>query len=134
EELIIENAESAISKASATHNCQVKEFTAGPVYFDSHNKGAHEWFIEFEKEPANFDAFVQDLDNELRAVNSDYDAKRHGDMALVMPKVHKVPAGTFYQWLKSKGKLGGQHKVPRLKNDRSILTEMTFFLETGYFL
>ncbi len=133
EELIIENAERAIAEASTKHNCLVKEFTAGPVYFDGNNKGAHEWFIEFEREPESFNDFVKSLDDELRKTNSDYDAKREGDMALTMPKAHKVPVGTFYKWLKSKGKLGGQHKVPRLKNDRSIITEMTFFMETGYF-
>lgn len=133
EELIIENAEKAISLASATHNCLVKEFTAGPIYFDGNNKGAHEWFIEFDKEPESFDAFIRSLDDEIRNANSDYDAKRESDMALTILKGHKVPAGTFYKWLKSKGKLGGQHKVPRLKNDRSIVTEMTFFMETGYF-
>ncbi|MFY0673717.1 MAG: GH3 auxin-responsive promoter family protein [Bacteroidia bacterium] len=133
EELIIENAEKAIYEASKTHNCLVKEFTAGPVYFDGNNKGAHEWFIEFEHEPESFDAFIKCLDDEIRKTNSDYDAKREGDMALTQLKAHKVPESTFYQWLKSKGKLGGQHKVPRLKNDRSIVTEMTFFMETGYF-
>jgi hypothetical protein len=133
EELIIENAEKAIYEASKTHNCLVKEFTAGPVYFDGNNKGAHEWFIEFEHEPESFDAFIKSLDDEVRKTNSDYDAKREGDMALTQLKGHKVPEGTFYKWLKSKGKLGGQHKVPRLKNDRSIVTEMTFFMETGYF-
>lgn len=133
EELIIENAEKAIYEASKTHNCLVKEFTAGPVYFDGNNKGAHEWFIEFEHEPESFDAFIKSLDDEIRKTNSDYDAKREGDMALTQLKGHKVPEGTFYKWLKSKGKLGGQHKVPRLKNDRSIVTEMTFFVETGYF-
>lgn len=124
EELIIENAESAISRACAQHGCSVKDFTAGPVYFDGTNKGSHEWLIEFDESPESMKEFMVSLDRELRSLNSDYDAKRENDAALEFPKYHKVPEKTFYKWLKTKGRLGGQHKVPRLKNDRTVLNEI----------
>jgi hypothetical protein len=87
-------------------------------------RGAHEWVIEFEREPADLERFVAALDDGLRAVNSDYDAKRRGGMALQAPRVHTVPQGTFYQWMKGRNKLGGQNKVPRLCNDRVLLDEL----------
>lgn len=124
EELIIENAESAISRACARHSCSVKDFTAGPIYFDRGKKGSHEWLIEFDEAPENMQEFMRTLDRELRHLNSDYDAKRENDTALEFPKYEQVPEKTFYEWLKTKGKLGGQNKVPRLKNDRSVLDEI----------
>jgi hypothetical protein len=102
----------------------VSDYTAAPVYFSQNNNGAHEWLIEFEKAPNNITAFTYELDNALKDVNSDYEAKRHKDIALRLPIVHVLPVGTFNEWLKSKGKLGGQHKVPRLSNDRIILEEV----------
>lgn len=128
EELIIENAETAISRASKEHKCTVKDFTAGPVYFDGRNKGTHEWLIEFSNEPKSFEGFMQTVDRELRALNSDYDSKRFNDMALTFPKSTKLPENAFYNWLKHKGKLGGQNKVPRLKNDRSVLEDLNFYI------
>lgn len=124
EELIIDNAEKALTKACNETGAQIKDYTACPIYFSDHATGAHEWIIEFEKKPKEFERFVDILDNTLREVNSDYDAKRFKDIALTRPKVHKAPDGTFYNWLKSKGKLGGQHKVPRLANERKYVDEL----------
>ncbi len=124
EEVIIDNAEKALSKACADTGALIKDYTACPIYFEEDEPGAHEWIIEFEKKPKEFDRFVDILDNTLREVNSDYDAKRFKDMALRRPKVHNAPNGTFYNWLKSKGKLGGQHKVPRLANERKYVDEL----------
>lgn len=124
EEVIIDNAEKALNKACADTNSQIRDYTACPIYFKGNEAGAHEWIIEFEKKPKEFERFIDILDNTLREVNSDYDAKRFKDMALKRPKVHQAPDGTFYQWLKKKGKLGGQHKVPRLANERKYVDEI----------
>lgn len=124
EEVIIDNAEKALSKACADTNAQIRDYTACPIYFNENEPGAHEWIIEFEKKPKEFERFVDILDNTLREVNSDYDAKRFKDMALQRPKVHIAPNNIFYNWLKAKGKLGGQHKVPRLANDRKYVDEL----------
>ena len=88
------------------------------------SQGAHEWLIEFSQPPENLDHFAQVLDAELKKLNSDYEAKRTGDLSLKMPIIRSLPQGTFYNWLKRKGKLGGQHKVPRLSNDRKIVEEI----------
>ncbi|MEI9954977.1 MAG: GH3 auxin-responsive promoter family protein [Ferruginibacter sp.] len=124
EEVIVDNTDTAIAIACEKTNAQVSDYTAAPVFFSEENNGAHEWLIEFEKEPDNFTAFVYELDNALKDINSDYEAKRHKDIALRLPIVHKLPKGSFNEWLKSKGKLGGQHKVPRLSNERIILEEI----------
>ncbi|HMU14004.1 MAG: GH3 auxin-responsive promoter family protein [Bacteroidetes bacterium] len=124
EELIVENAERGIEAACAATGAVVSEYTAGPVYMDLDARGGHEWVIEFERPPADINAFVEALDRRMRELNSDYDAKRRGDMALVAPKVHTVRQGTFFQWMKERGKLGGQNKVPRLCNDRQWLDQL----------
>ena len=124
EEVIIDNAEKALNKACADTNAQIRDYTACPIYFKGDEAGAHEWIIEFEKKPKEFERFIDILDNTLREVNSDSDAKRFKDIALKRPKVHLAPDGTFYKWLKNKGKLGGQHKVPRLANDRKYVDEI----------
>lgn len=124
EELIIENAELALAKAIEVTGAEISNFTAAPIYLESNTKGGHEWLIEFQKDPDNLETFVNALDGTLREVNSDYDAKRAGDKAMVRPLVRVMPKGTFYNWLKSKGKLGGQYKVPRLSNNREILEEI----------
>jgi hypothetical protein len=122
EELIIDNAEQALRKACSETGAVIKDYTAGPVYFSEEGaKGCHEWLIEFVTEPKNLERFTEILDQGLKASNTDYHGKRKKDMALTMPKVHSVPKDTFYNWLKSRGKLGGQHKVPRLANDRKYL-------------
>ena len=121
EELVIENAETAIAKACEDTKAVIDNFTAGPVYLESRSKGGHEWVIEFLKEPNDLNSFIKSLDNNLKLLNSDYEAKRQGDLALVAPIVHVAPQGTFYEWMKRRNKLGGQNKVPRLSNDRAHL-------------
>ena len=121
EELIVENAEKAISMACEKTSAQVKEFTAAPIHMDDDKAGAHEWAIEFDKEPSDLEYFNEMLDNALKSVNSDYEAKRYHDKVLQMPQVHLVPRGTFYRWMSERGKLGGQNKVPRLSNSREYL-------------
>jgi hypothetical protein len=124
EEVIIDNAEQAISKACELTGAVFKDYTACPIYFKGEEVGGHEWIIEFDQQPDDFEKFVDILDQTLREVNSDYDAKRFKDMALRRPKVHNAPQNTFYKWLKGKNKLGGQHKVPRLANDRLYVEEI----------
>lgn len=124
EELIIENAETAITNACRKTEAIIDNFTAAPIYFDEGSRGGHEWIIEFKQAPANLEEFTSLLDDELREINSDYDAKRYKDMALVAPKVHSVAPGTFYKWMEKRGKLGGQNKVPRLSNNREHLEDI----------
>ena len=124
EEVIVDNSDKAIAYAAEKTNAIVTDYTAAPVYFTENSNGAHEWLIEFEKEPDDFNAFIFELDNELKNINSDYEAKRHKSIALRLPIVHKLAKGTFTDWLRSKGKLGGQHKVPRLSNERNTLEEI----------
>lgn len=124
EEVIIDNAENALTKACATTNAKIKDYTACPIYFSGDEAGGHEWIIEFEQQPSNFEQFIDVLDQTLREVNSDYDAKRFKDMALRRPKVHNAPQDTFYHWMKNRGKLGGQHKVPRLANTREYVDDI----------
>jgi hypothetical protein len=132
EEVIVENAEKAIQLAAEKTQATISNFTAAPVYFDgSKSKGAHEWVIEFNQAPIDMAAFTQYLDESLRAINSDYDAKRQKDLALTLPKVHQASPGLFEKWLKSKGKLGGQNKVPRLSNSREYLDEILILLESN---
>ncbi|MBT8218861.1 MAG: GH3 auxin-responsive promoter family protein [Bacteroidia bacterium] len=131
EEVIIDNTDKAIAETCSELNAQVAEYTMGPRYFGQEAKAAHEWILEFEKEPECLDVFNKILDDNLKRLNSDYEAKREKDMALTRPHIHKVPKDTFQRWLKSKGKLGGQHKVPRLANDRSYLEEILQFAESN---
>jgi len=131
EELIVDNTDRAISVACEQTGAVVNDYTAAPVYFSSGGNGAHEWLVEFEKEPDTLEHFTYELDNALRQVNSDYDAKRHKDIALRSPLLHKVRRGGFAAWLKSKGKLGGQHKVPRLSNNRVYLEEILSILNAN---
>lgn len=124
EELIVDNSDKAIAIASARTGAVVNDYTAAPVYFSDEGNGAHEWLIEFENEPADLGRFVEELDAALKVQNSDYEAKRHKNIALALPLVHSVPKGLFTSWLKMKGKLGGQHKVPRLSNERQHIEEI----------
>lgn len=124
EEVIVENAEAAITYACDKTNAVIENFTAGPVYFQQHEQGGHEWIIEFSKHPVNLDKFITQLDYKLKEINSDYEAKRQNNLALVAPVVHAVPHGTFYNWMKKRGKLGGQNKVPRLSNNREFLDDI----------
>ncbi len=124
EEVIVDNADRALDKACKSTDAIISEYTAGPVYMGEFSKGTHEWLIEFEKEPSDLNRFTSILDETLKSLNSDYEAKRFKDINLVMPVIRSVPAGTFYNWLKSKNKLGGQNKVPRLSNTREFIEEI----------
>ena len=128
EELIVENAETAIAAASKMTNAIIKDFTAAPLYFEEKGKASHEWVIEFEQAPDNITTFTEILDQKLKEVNSDYEAKRHKDLALGAPLIHNVNKGTFYNWMKTKNKLGGQNKVPRLANDRDYIDDLLKFI------
>lgn len=128
EEVMVDNSDKAIAIASGKTGAVVNDYTAAPVYFSAHGNGAHEWLIEFEKEPADLAQFVRELDAALKSINSDYEAKRHKDIALQMPLVKPLRKGVFKEWLRSKGKLGGQHKVPRLSNDRKYVDEIMAFV------
>ena len=124
EELIINNAENAIKVACEKTGALIKEFTAGPIYMKDDSSGAHEWLIEFEKKPDNIEFFTSILDNALKSLNSDYEAKRYQNLTLRQPDIKIMQKGTFYEWLKIKGKLGGQNKVPRLANNRKYIDEV----------
>lgn len=124
EELVVENAEKAIATACEKTGALINNFTAAPKYFEQNEQGSHEWIVEFEQAPSDLEEFVKILDATLRELNSDYDAKRHKSIALKMPIVHRAAPGTFYQWMKKRGKLGGQNKVPRLSNSREYLDDL----------
>jgi len=124
EEVIVDNTDKAIAIASEKTGAVVNDYTAAPVYFSDTANGAHEWLIEFEKEPESLETFTKELDAALKNNNSDYEAKRHKDIALGLPIIHSLKKGIFSRWLHSKGKLGGQHKVPRLSNERTLLEEI----------
>ncbi len=124
EELIIENAEAALRKASFQTQTEIVDYTAAPIFMEGREKGAHEWIIEFKTPPKDFNEFSEILDTALQEVNSDYEAKRFNNTTLNPPKVHCARERLFYDWLKDKGKLGGQHKVPRLSNTRDYLEEL----------
>ncbi|MEN9918409.1 MAG: hypothetical protein RL662_845 [Bacteroidota bacterium] len=128
EEVIIDNAEKALSAACKASQAQITEYTAAPIYFADNSAGAHEWLIEFEVEPADLNLFGEVLDNTLKAVNSDYEAKRSHNLSLQAPVIRNIPQGTFYHWLKSIDKLGGQNKVPRLSNNREYVDKLLKFL------
>ncbi|WP_291059192.1 GH3 family domain-containing protein, partial [Empedobacter sp. UBA1863] len=121
EELMIENAEEALKRACMQTNSIVSEYSAGPIFMQGKEKGAHEWIIEFDKEPENFEQFIDCLDKSLQEVNSDYEAKRYNNMTLNRPIVHKARKKLFIEWMASRGKLGGQNKVPRLANTREFI-------------
>jgi len=124
EEIIVDNSDNAISIASEKTGAVVTDYTAAPIYFSDESNGAHEWIIEFDKEPDDLNKFTFELDNALKSINSDYEAKRHKSIALRMPIVTSVKKGTFNEWLRKKGKLGGQNKVPRLSNERNLVEEI----------
>lgn len=124
EEIIVENAEAAIARACEETGAVIDNFTAAPVYLEAGKKGRHQWVIEFRKEPETLTRFTTVLDDTLRSINSDYDAKRAHDLALLAPQVDVVKRGTFYTWMKSRGKLGGQNKVPRLSNTREYVEDI----------
>ena len=124
EELIIDNAEKALSIACDRTNAVVSEYTGGPIYMKNNQKGAHEWIIEFEKHPDDHDQFMLLFDDALKGINSDYEAKRHKNLSLELPHLVVARPGLFYEWMKRRGKTGGQNKIPRLSNDRQYLDQL----------
>lgn len=130
EEVIVDNADRAIAAACNATGARVSDYTAAPVYMSDQSNGAHEWLIGFSHPPQNLEAFIRHLDQELQNVNSDYEAKRQKDIALRMPIVHAIDPGIFSQWLTAKNKMGGQHKIPRLSNDRKLVEELLQLVQT----
>ncbi len=124
EELIVDNAEKGLAYACEQTGAEVLEYTAAPVFMDNKAKCRHQWMIEFAKEPDDLDRFAHLLDQKLQEINSDYEAKRYKDITLQHLEVIKARRDLFNQWMKSKGKLGGQHKVPRLSNSRRVINEL----------
>ena len=121
EELMIDNVETALTKACEITNASVSDFTGAPVFMKDGESGAHEWIFEFTQEPDDLERFTEVFDNYLKSVNSDYEAKRYNNMTLKKPIVHIAKPQLFYNWMSSRGKLGGQNKVPRLSNDREYI-------------
>ncbi|GAA4065818.1 GH3 auxin-responsive promoter family protein [Flavobacterium cheonanense] len=124
EELMVENTDTAIAKTSSALNCEVKDYTVAPIFMKGKEKGAHEWMIEFKKHPEDMAQFQKVLDETLQTVNSDYEAKRYNNMTLNQLKVNVARENLFYDWLKEQDKLGGQHKIPRLSNERDYLEQL----------
>ncbi|MBR9919804.1 MAG: GH3 auxin-responsive promoter family protein [Bacteroidetes bacterium] len=129
EEVMVTNTDKALAITCREMPAEVNEYTVAPVYFRHGAKGGHQWLVEFIKEPADLAAFEMLLDRNLQRINSDYEAKRYKDMALGRLRIKTLPTGTFVDWLKSKGKFGGQHKVPRLANHRDYVDDILRFLE-----
>jgi len=124
EELMVSNADKAIATCCKKLNCSFYNYTAGPIFMSGNKRGGHEWIVEFINPPENSQIFTRLLDDELKKINTDYEAKRYKDIALKKPKIHFVNNGFFDLWLKNKKKLGGQNKIPRLSNDRRYLDEL----------
>ncbi len=128
EEVIMENTDQALADTCQATSAIVREYTVAPIYFEGKGKGGHDWLIEFEKRPDDFQLFQALLDQNLQKVNADYKAKRFKDIALQKLQIREVPSGIFHDWLKSKGKFGGQNKVPRLANNREHIEEILEFI------
>ena len=110
--------------AALTCDVEVVDYSVAPIFMEGNKKGSHEWIIEFKKGPRDLTQFQSVLDQELKSLNSDYEAKRYKDMTMVLPKINVAQEGLFYRWLVHKKKLGGQHKVPRLSNDRKLMDSL----------
>ena len=124
EELIVDNAEKGLAEACAQTGAQILEYTAAPVFMDENGKCRHQWLIEFSKEPEDINTFAHILDQALQKINSDYEAKRYKDITLQPLEIIKARSGVFNDWLRQKGKLGGQHKIPRLSNKREYIEQI----------
>lgn len=118
---MIDNVETALTKACEATNACILDFTGAPVFMQNGESGAHEWVFEFHRHPENMERFSEIFDNHLKSVNSDYEAKRYNDMTLKKPIIHVAKPKLFYDWMSQRGKLGGQNKVPRLSNDREYI-------------
>ena len=124
EELMVENTDMAIAKACQFTQSEVVDYTVAPIFMEGKEKGAHEWIIEFRKDPENIDAFTKILDENIQLLNSDYEAKRYNNMTLNSLNINVARKDLFYDWLKKEDKLGGQHKIPRLSNSRDYLEQL----------
>jgi hypothetical protein len=124
EELMVENTDQAIAKTCSQLHCEVKDYTVAPIFMENKEKGSHEWMVEFKKPPEDFALFEKVLDETLQTVNSDYEAKRYNNMTLNQLKLNVARENLFYDWLKENDKLGGQHKIPRLSNQRDYLEQL----------
>jgi hypothetical protein len=124
EELMVENTDTAIAKTCAALHCEVIDYTVAPIFMEGKEKGAHEWMIEFKKQPEDIALFQKALDENIQSVNSDYEAKRYNNMTLNELKINVARENLFYDWLKENDKLGGQHKIPRLSNQRDYLEQL----------
>ena len=128
EEVMVSNTDKALAKTCKEHNAEVTEYTVAPHYFEKDGKGSHEWLVEFEKQPENLERFASDLDKNLQAINSDYEAKRYKNMALEPLSIQVLPKGIFHNWMKKRGKFGGQNKIPRLANHRKYVEDILNFM------
>ena len=124
EELMVENTDTALAKTCKTFNCEMVDYTVAPIFMTNNQKGAHEWIVEFKNPPEDIAKFSQALDENIQALNSDYEAKRYNKMTLNPLVLHVARTNLFYDWLKQQDKLGGQHKVPRLSNERTYLERL----------
>jgi hypothetical protein len=124
EEVIVDNAENALKVACEKTGAQIREYTAAPVFMDRNQTGTHEWVIEFEVEPNDLNVFTTELDTALCSINSDYEAKRYKGVTLRIPIVRSVSKQTYFEWMRQRGKLGGQNKVPRLSNSREYVEQL----------
>ena len=124
EELMVENTDTALAKTCKTFNCEMVDYTVAPIFMTNNQKGAHEWMVEFKNPPEDIAKFTQALDENIQALNSDYEAKRYNNMTLNPLVLHVARPHLFYDWLKQQDKLGGQHKVPRLSNERTYLEQL----------
>ena len=124
EELMVENTDVAIAKTGVLLNCEVIDYSVAPIFMEGNKKGAHEWIIEFKKQPESIEIFQKTLDETIQSLNSDYEAKRYNNMTLNQLKVNVARKNLFYDWLKDNNKLGGQHKIPRLSNSREYLEKL----------
>ena len=129
EELIVDNADRALAEACRVTGAKVTEYTAAPIYFGDNHGGAHEWLIEFEEKPSDLERFKIILDESLKKLNSDYEAKRSYNLSLGKPVVRILKSGDFYKWMKSREKTGGQNKVPKLSNDRKYIESILSVLD-----
>jgi hypothetical protein len=124
EELMVENTDQAIAKACRVTRSEIVDYTVAPIFMIDREKGAHEWMIEFKKKPIDMALFQKVLDESIQSVNSDYEAKRHNNMTLNPLVINIARENLFYEWLKDRNKLGGQHKIPRLSNQRDYLEQL----------
>ena len=121
---MVENTDRGLAEVSRLHNVSIVDYTVGPVFMKDKNKGGHEWIVEFKNPPKDLDLFARQLDEQLQQLNSDYQAKRDMNITLNPLKIHQARPSLFYDWLKKEKKLGGQHKIPRLSNERTFVEEL----------